>query len=210
MPLCTPLFWDEFGECQVEGPQMIQQMTYAVEMIHKRIKAAQDRQASYANTHHRPQHFEVGEHVFLRVSPFWKVMRFGLKVKLSLIFIGPFKILKKVEDVAYRLALPPYIFSIHDVFQVSLLREYMADKSHILHPIEVRLNQDLFYVKRPFRILDRKDKVLLNKRIPLVMVLWQRRGTEEATWELESRMRAEDLELFLCFSLFFARKICNL
>ncbi|XP_073133722.1 uncharacterized protein [Henckelia pumila] len=115
----TPLFWDKVGELQVEGPQMIQQMTDAVEMIFKRIKVAQDRQDSYANTHHRPLHFEVGENVFLRVSPFWK---------------------------------------------------YVADESHILHPTEVQLDQDLSYVERPLRILDRKDKVLRNKSIPLVMV----------------------------------------
>ncbi|XP_073153309.1 uncharacterized protein [Henckelia pumila] len=161
----TPLFWDEVGERQVEGPQMIQQMTDAVEMIR--------------------------EHVFLRVSPFRKVMRFGLKGKLSPRFIGPLEILDKVGDVAYRLALPSYFSSIHDEFHVSLLRQYVADESHILHPIEVKLDQDLSYVERPLRIFDRKDKVLRNKSIPLMKVQWQRRGTEEATWELESRMRAE-------------------
>ncbi|XP_073137222.1 uncharacterized protein [Henckelia pumila] len=76
---------------------------------------------------------------------------------------------------------------IHDVFHVSLMRQYMADELHILHPTEVQLDQDLSYVERPLRILDRKDKVLQNKRIPLVMVQWQHRETEEATWELESR-----------------------
>ncbi|XP_073122017.1 uncharacterized protein [Henckelia pumila] len=75
-------------------------------------------------------------------------------------------------------------------------RQYMADESNILHPTEVQLDQDFSYVERPLRILDRKDKVLRNKLIPLVMVQWQRRGTEEATWELESRMRVEHPELF--------------
>ncbi|XP_073153771.1 uncharacterized protein [Henckelia pumila] len=147
---------------------MIQQMTDAVEFIRKRIKAAQDRQASYANTRRIPLYFEVGEHVFLRVSPFRKVMKFGLKGKLSPRFIGPFEIFEK----------------------------YVADESHILHPTEVQLDQDLSYVQRPLMILDRKDKVLCNKRIPLVMVQWQHRGTEEATWELENRIRAEHPELF--------------
>ncbi|XP_073130888.1 uncharacterized protein [Henckelia pumila] len=105
----TPLFWDEVGEHQVEGPQMIQQMTDAVELMRCMIKAAQDLQASYVNTHRRPLHFEVREHVFLRVSHFRKVMKFGLKGKLSSRFIGPFEILEKVRDMAYRLALPPYL-----------------------------------------------------------------------------------------------------
>ncbi|XP_073137221.1 uncharacterized protein [Henckelia pumila] len=146
----TPLFLDEVGKLQVEGPQIIQHMSDAVEMIRKRNKASQDRQDSYDNTHRRPLHFKVGEHVFL----------------------------------------------IHDVFHVFSLRQYVADESHILHPTEVQLDQDLSYVKRTIRILDRKDKMLQNKRIPLVMVLWQRRETEKATWELESRMRAEHPELF--------------
>ncbi|XP_073133243.1 uncharacterized protein [Henckelia pumila] len=118
-------------------------MTDAVEMIHKRIKASQDLQASYANTRRRPLHFEVGEHVFLRVSPFRKVMRFGLKGKFSPRFIGPFEILEKVGDVTYSLALPPYLSSIHDVFDVSLLRQYVEDDSHILHPTEVKLYQNM-------------------------------------------------------------------
>ncbi|XP_073136980.1 uncharacterized protein [Henckelia pumila] len=81
---------------------------------------------------------------------------------------------------------------------------YVADESRILHPTEVQLDQDLSYVERPLRILDMKDKVLRNKSIPLMMVQWQRRGTEEATWELESQMRAEHPELFryLCTFLF--------
>ncbi|XP_073153702.1 uncharacterized protein [Henckelia pumila] len=155
----TPLFWDEVGERQVEGPELIQQMVDKVELIKRRIKTTQDRQTSYANTKRRPLYFEAGEHVFLRVLPFRKMMRFGLKGKLAPRFIGPFEMLEKVGDVAYSLALPPYLSSIHNVFHMSLLCQYVADESHILHPMEVQL--------------DRKDKVLWNKCIPLVMVQWQ-------------------------------------
>ncbi|XP_073159200.1 uncharacterized protein [Henckelia pumila] len=169
----TPLFWDEVGELQVEGPRLIQQMNNVVELIRQRIKASQDRQGSYANTHLRPLHFETGENVFLRVSPF-----------------------RKIGDVAYCLAFEPYLSDIHDVFHVSLLRQYVADESNILHPTEVQLEHNLFYVERPLSILDRKEKVLRNKHIPLVMVQWQRRGTKEATWELESQIRDERLEFF--------------
>ncbi|XP_073153728.1 uncharacterized protein [Henckelia pumila] len=192
----TPLFWDEVGERQVEGPELVQKMVDKVELIKRRIKTAQDRQASYANTKLRPLHFEAGEHVFLRVLTFRKVMRFGLKEKLATRFIGPFEILEKVGDVAYHLVLPSYLSSMHNVFHVSLLHLYVADESHILHPMEVQLEPDLSYVEKPLRILERKDKVLRNKRIPLVMVQWQRRGTEETTWELESRMCSEHPELF--------------
>ncbi|XP_073120507.1 uncharacterized protein [Henckelia pumila] len=163
---------DEVGERQVEGPQLVQQMVEKVEFIRKRIKTAQDRQASYANTKCRPLNFEAGEHVFLRVSPFRKVVRLGLKGKIATRFIGPFEILEKVEDVAYHLELPQYLSGIHNMFHVSLLRQYVADKSHILHSTEVHLEPDLSYVERPLRTLDKKNKVLQNKRIPLVMVQW--------------------------------------
>ena len=192
----TPLFWEEVGERQVEGPELIQQAMDKVLVIKQRIKTAQDRQASNANTKRRPLHFDAGEKVFLKVSPFRRILRFGLKGKLSPRFIGPFEILECVGDLAYRLALPPYLSSVHNVFHVSLLRRYVADESHVLHPTEVQLNPDLSFVERPVSILDRKDKVLRNKTIPLVLVQWQRRGTEEATWELESRMRSEHPELF--------------
>ncbi|XP_073153281.1 uncharacterized protein [Henckelia pumila] len=143
--------------------------------------------------------FEVGEKVFLRVSSFRKIMRFGLKGTLYPRLIGPFEILKNVGDLAYRLALPPYLSGIHDVFHVSLLRWYVANESHILKPSEVQLDTDLTYVKKPLRIMVHKDKVLRNKIIPLVLVQWQGRGTEEATWELESHMRADYPELFSFF-----------
>ncbi|XP_073121772.1 uncharacterized protein [Henckelia pumila] len=165
--ICFGIRW---GERQVEVPELIQQIVDKVELIKKRIKTAQDRQSSYANTKRGPLHFEVGEHVFLRVLPFRKVMRFGLKEKLAPRFIGPFQILEMVGDVAYHLVLPPYLYSIHNLFHVSLLRQYVADESQIIHPVEVQLQADLSYVEKPLRILDRKDKVLRNKRIPLVMV----------------------------------------
>ncbi|XP_073133293.1 uncharacterized protein [Henckelia pumila] len=124
-------------------------------------------------------------------------MRFGLKGMLSSRFIRSFEILEKVDDVAYRLALPPYLYDTHNVFHVFLLREYVAYESHhVLHSIEVQLEQDLSYVERSIRILDRKEKILRNKRISLVMVQWKHRGTEKAILDLESRMRAEHSNLF--------------
>lgn len=83
--------------------------------------------------------FQPEDKVFLKVSHFRTILRFELKVKLSPRFIGPFEILESVEDVAYKLALPPYTSGIHDVFHVSLLRWYVAAESHILHPTVVHL-----------------------------------------------------------------------
>ncbi|XP_073133562.1 uncharacterized protein [Henckelia pumila] len=149
--------------------------------IKKRINTTQDHQASYANTKRIPLQFEMGEKVFLRVSPFPRILRFGLKGMLSPRFIGPFDILESVGDLSYRLSLPPYLSNIYDVFHLSLLRWYVADESHILQPSDVQLDTDLTYVERLLRILNQEVKRLRTKAIPLVLFQWQRRGTKEAT-----------------------------
>ncbi|XP_073042028.1 uncharacterized protein [Primulina eburnea] len=123
-------------------------------------------------------------------------IRFGKKGKLSPRFIGPYEILERVGDLAYRLALPPALSGVHDVFHVSMLRKYHPDPSHVLPPDEVELDQNLSYIERPIQILDRKDKQLRNKLIPLVKVQWNRHGVEEETWELEDKMRQKYPELF--------------
>ena len=74
----------------------------------------------------------VGDLVFLKVSPTWGVVRFGKRGKLSPRFIGPFEIVQWVGECAYRLALPPSLSGIHDVFHVSMLRKYIIDPSHVL------------------------------------------------------------------------------
>ena len=76
--------------------------------------------------------FEVGDHVFLKVSPMKGLMRFGKKKKLTLRYIGPSKILDRVGGVSYRLALPPHMSQVHPVFHVSMLRKYVSDPIYIL------------------------------------------------------------------------------
>ena len=92
-------------------------------LIRKRLLTAQSRQKSYANKRRRPLEFEAGDHVFLKVMPKIGVVRFDKQGKLSPRFIGPFEILERVEAVAYRLALPPSLSSVHEVFHVSMLRK---------------------------------------------------------------------------------------
>ena len=76
--------------------------------------------------------FMEGDHVWLQVSPRKGVIRFGKKGKLSPRFIGPFQILSRVGEVAYKLALPPSLSAVHPVFHVSMLRKYIPDESHVL------------------------------------------------------------------------------
>ena len=85
-----------------------------------------------SDSNRRPLDFQVGEHVFLRISPTKGVIRFDAREKLSLRYIGPFEILDRVGEVAYRLALLPSLEGVHNVFHVSQLRRYIRDESHVL------------------------------------------------------------------------------
>ena len=140
--------------------------------------------------------YEVGDKVFLKVSPWRKILRFGQKGKLSPRFIGPYEILKRVGPMAYQLALPPELAKLHNVFHVSMLRRYRSDESHILPVQEIQVQEDLSYDEEPKAILAREVKHLRNKQVPLVKVLWHHHGREEATWEPEATMRAQYPQLF--------------
>ena len=159
--------------------------------------ATQSRQKSYADLKRKSVEFQVGDHVFLRVSPMRGVKRFGVKGKLSPRFIGPFEVLDRIGEVAYRLAMPPSLSAVHNVFHVSMLRKYVSDPSHVLSYENLELDEDLSYEEKPVQILDRKEKVLRTKTIALVKVLWRNSKSEEATWELESDMRDRFPELFV-------------
>ena len=124
------------------------------------------------------------------------VMRFGKKGKLSPRYIGPFEILERVGNVAYGLALPPELASVHNVFHVSMLKKYVPDPSHVLNHEPIEVHEDLTYEERPVQILAREEKVLRNKTIPLVKVLWRNHKIEEATWEREDDMKKSYPELF--------------
>ena len=120
----TPLCWTELSKNKVIGPDLIQETEENVKMIRGRLKVANDRQKSYADMKRKDIRYEIGEKVFLKVSPWKKVMRFGKKGKLNPRFIGPYEVIEKVGPVAYKLALPSELEKIHSVFHVSMLRRY--------------------------------------------------------------------------------------
>ncbi|XP_075515830.1 uncharacterized protein LOC142550638 [Primulina tabacum] len=185
----SPLYWEEVGERKILGPELVQQTADVVALIQERMKTAQSRQKSYADVRRRPFTFEVGDHVFIKIAPLKGVMRFGKKGKLSPRYIGPFEILDKIGDQAYRLAMPPDLDRMHNVFHVSMLRKYLPNPSHILRYESLDLLPNLNYEEVPVQILDRKVKVLRNKEIGLVKFLWRNHMIEEATWKPEEEMK---------------------
>ena len=126
--------------------------------------------------------------MFLKVSPLRGVMRFGKTRKLSPRFIGPFEITQKVGRLAYRIALPPYLVGMHDVFHVSMVRKYIANPNVIVEYEPLEIQEGLTYVEEPVKIVDKKDQVLCTKMIPIVKVLWRNHAVEEASWEAEHDM----------------------
>ncbi|GMI79877.1 hypothetical protein HRI_001657000 [Hibiscus trionum] len=192
----TPICWAKAGQNLILMPSMLKGTTEKVKLICERLKAASDRQKSYADLKRKEIEFAVGERVFLKVSPWRKVMRFGRKGKLSPRFIGPYEVVERVGPVAYRLRLPPEFERIHDVFHVSMLRRYRSDPSHVMPVEEIELNSDLSYDEESVRILDLKSKFLRGKTIEIVKVLWRHRGVEEATWEIKADMLKTFLHLF--------------
>ena len=104
--------------------------------------------------------------------------------------------IEKLGPVAYRLALPPELENINNVFHMSMLRRYRSDPSHVVSLEIIELRPDLTYEEEPVEMLAREVKELQNKRIPLVKVLWRNHKTEEATWESEEAMRQQYPQLF--------------
>ena len=187
----TPVCWTELNEQKVIGPDIVKDTEEKVQVIRKRLKIVRDRKKSYADLKRRDISYEVGDKVFLKVSSWRKILRFGKKGKLSPRFIGPYEVLERIGPVAYRLALPLELSKLHDVFHVSMLRRYRYDESHILPVQEIQVQKDLSYDEEPKAIMGREVKQLRNKQAPLVKVLWKHHGREEATWEPEATMRAQ-------------------
>ncbi|KAG8501022.1 hypothetical protein CXB51_003082 [Gossypium anomalum] len=179
----------ELKENQIYGVDLVKETEDKVKIIRDYLKAASDRQKSYADLKRKEIEYQVGDKVFLKVSPWKKVLRFGKKGKLSPCFIGPFEVIERVRPLAYRLALPIELEKIHNVFHVSMLRRYRSDPSHVISQTEVEIQPDMTYGKEPVKILAREVKQLRNKSIALVKVLWNRHGVDEATWEPEEAMR---------------------
>ncbi|KAA0046287.1 ty3-gypsy retrotransposon protein [Cucumis melo var. makuwa] len=187
----SPVSWGEVGEQRLMGPELVQSTNEAIQKIRSRMHTAQSRQKSYADVRRKDLEFEVGDKVFLKVAPMRGVLRFERRGKLSPRFVGPFEILERIGPVAYRLALPPSLSTVHDVFHVSMLRKYVPDPPHVVDYEPLEIDENLSYTEQPVEVLAREVKTLRNKEIPLVKVLWRNHRVEEATWEREDDMRFE-------------------
>ncbi|XP_058219425.1 uncharacterized protein LOC131329998 [Rhododendron vialii] len=147
-PCRSSVCWTELGKAMLVGLDLIKETSESMRAIPQRLLEAQKR---------------TTEHV----SPRRGLPHFGQKGKLSPHFIGPFDIIEKIGEVAYRLALPPRLLGVHDVFHVSMLQKYEPDLSHILEWSTLELEADASYGEEPIRILDSREQVLRGVGIKL-------------------------------------------
>ena len=192
----SPVGWFEVGETELYGPDLIHQAIEKVKVIQERLRTAQSRQKSYSDVRRRDLEFEVGDWVFLRISPMKGIMHFGKKGKLSPRYIGPYKILRRIGQVAYELELPSELEFVHPVFHVSMLRKCIGDPSRVVPIKDVQVTEDLSYEEVPVAILDRQVRKLRTKDVASVKVLWRNKNMEEMTWEAEEEMKSKYPYLF--------------
>jgi hypothetical protein len=195
----TPLFWSQTGECQVFGLEVLRDAEKQVQMIRGNLKVAPSRQKSYADKR-RDLSLEVGDFVYLKVSPMRGTRWFKVTGKLAPGYVEPFKIVDRKGEVAYQLELPPQLSDVHDVFHVSQLKKCLQIPKEQLPLEEHDLGGDLTYSEKPIKILDTIERVTRSKVIKMCKVQWSHHTKDEATWEHEEELRANYPELFLSAS----------
>src|SRR6266540_700674 len=149
----TPLNWSESSERPFYGLDMVMEAEAQVKQIHEHLRAAQSRQKSYVDRRRRELVFEVGDFVYLKVTPFKGTQRFRIKGKLAPHYVGPFRILAKHGAAAYKLDLPPLMSSIHNVFHVFQLKNCLCVPTEATGVEDLDLQPDLTYTEHPIRIL---------------------------------------------------------
>ncbi|GJV31440.1 putative reverse transcriptase domain-containing protein [Tanacetum coccineum] len=193
----SPVCWNEVGEAQILGPELIQETTEKIIQIKQRMQAARDRQKSYADLKRKPMEFQIGDKVMLKVSPWKGVVRFGKRGKLNPRYVGPFKVIERVGEVAYKLELPEELSRVHNTFHVSNLKKCHADEPLAVPLDGLNLDDKLHFVEEPLEIVGREVKRLKRSRIPLVKVRWNSKRGPEFTWEREDQFKKKYPHLFI-------------
>jgi hypothetical protein len=185
------LYWDEFDERQLLGPELVQETKEKIALIGKCMLTAQSQQKSYANKHRRELEFAIGDLVYLKVSPMQNLYRFGNKGKLSPRYVGQFQVLKRVSPLAYKIKMPHNLASVHDVFHVSQLRKCVHDPIQVISQEPLDIQPNLTYEELLVQIFDRKEHQLRTKSIPLVKVYDEITALRKPRGSLSSRCKID-------------------
>ncbi|GJY60510.1 putative reverse transcriptase domain-containing protein [Tanacetum coccineum] len=134
-------------------------------------------------------------HASIKAAPF-EALYGRKKMRKAHSYIGPFKILKRIGPVTYKLELPEELSNVHSIFHISNLKKYLSDESLVIPVKELRLDDKLNFVEEPVEIMDREVKQLKQSRIPIVKVRWNSKRGPKFTWEREDQIRAKYPHLF--------------
>jgi hypothetical protein len=129
--------------------------------------------------------FEVGDHVYLRVSPMKGVRHFGIKGKLAPCYIGLYPIIEMYGPMSYQLELPSNLLGVHNMFHVSQLKRCLKPLMDVVMEDIIPLELDLTYKAYPIRILEQQDWTTRQKTSRFYKVQWNGHSKDEATWECE-------------------------
>jgi hypothetical protein len=144
------------------------------------------RQKSYHDKAKAPREFEVGNYVYLKVSPTKGVQHFGVKGKLSPHYIGRYEVTEKFGTVSYRIRLQNRLSAVHDVFHVSHLKKCeQIPKAQIIEETNAEIEPDLSLAEYPMRVLDQKERQTRRQRVKMYKIQWSHHTEEEAMWETE-------------------------
>jgi hypothetical protein len=160
-----------------------------VKQIQTNILVVQSRQKSYTDKRRNPLEFEVGDHVYVRVSPMKGVHCFGIKEKLAPRYIGLYPIIDKYVPTSYQVELPAKISGVHNVFHVSQLKRCLKHLTEVVIEDTIPLEPDLTYKAYTIKILDQQDRVTRNKTTRFYKIQWNEHSKDEAMWEREEFLR---------------------
>jgi hypothetical protein len=151
------LNWSEAGERTLFGPDLVKDAEGKVQVIRGNLKTAQMSQKSYHDKGTAPRHFEVGDYVYLKVSPTKGVQGFGVKGKLAPRYIGPYEVIEVCGPVAYRFQLPKWFSTVHNVFHVTQLKKGMpVPENEVITEANAWNEPDFSLIEHPLIVLDQK------------------------------------------------------
>jgi hypothetical protein len=206
----TPSNWLEARERTLFGPDLVKDAEEKLQVIRENLKLDKMRKKSYHDKGTTPRHVEVGDYVYLKVSPTKGVQRFGVKGKLALRYIGPYEVIEVCGPVAYRIQLPERFSAVHKVFHVTQLKKGMSvPENEVITKANAWIEPDFSLIEHPLRVLDRKERKTRRQTVIMYKIQWSHHTEEEATWETEeylntkypSFLQSQNRE-FLLFGLF--------
>jgi hypothetical protein len=188
----TPLNWSEAGERTLFGLDLVKDAEERVQVIRENLKMAQMRQKSCHDKGTAPLHFEVGDYVYLKVSPTKGVQRFGVKGKLAPRLIGPNEVIEVCGPVAYHIQLPEWFSAVHNVFHVTQLKKGMpVPENEVIAEANSWIEPDFFLIEHPLKVLDQKERKTRRQTVRMYKIQWSHHTEEEATWETEDYLNTK-------------------